>query len=419
MHCHADAEARFAGADEQDALFVQRAPRQPTGNVQAREPHRAGALDVVVEAAQPFAVACQQCKGVGIGEVLELQQHAGKHLFDGTDELFDELVIGRAGKPRHASANVEAIATNHRSVSADVERHRQATRRRDPGARGVEGELADRNAHAVGAEIAEAEDAPAVGGDDHRDVALWPTAQDHGNATAMLGREIKPARPRVQAAPLLARLADGGRVHQRQHLLQVIDHDAVKERFVVALQRRKVSVAVDVRGPAADVLEHTRRLLPQRFDARRQPSDEAEMFTLGVGKRGAAIGEGITQDIDVRGRCGIWHGRLPAGSGMVVGDLAPTNIGCACRPACLEPGQEIAATVRNCPQPAPAVPRHRRPSAVRGVACRGPDLGFEAATRRTISSTARQSLLDLKRVVEQRSDGAQAIGPLQSGHRAG
>ena len=54
----------------------------------------------------------------------------------------------------------------------------------DAGAGGVERQLADRDAHAVGAEIAEAEDPLAVGDDDDADVAaagqlprmrrIWP-----------------------------------------------------------------------------------------------------------------------------------------------------------------------------------------------------------------------------------------------------
>jgi hypothetical protein len=38
---------------------------------------------------------------------------------------------------------------------------------------------------------------------------------------------------------------------------------------------------------------------------------------------------------------------------------------------------------------------------------------------RSISSTARQALLDRRRVVEQRSDCAQPVGSSQSGHRGG
>ena len=52
------------------------------------------------------------------------------------------------------------------------------TRRVHARARGVERELADRDAHAVGAEIAQAEDALAVGHDDGAHVGVGPVAQD-------------------------------------------------------------------------------------------------------------------------------------------------------------------------------------------------------------------------------------------------
>ena len=82
-------------------------------------------------------------------------------------------------------------------VGADVERHRQARVRIDAGAGGVERELADRNAHAVGAEIAEAEDPLSVGDDDDADVLLRPVAEDAPDA----GRD----RPGVMKKPFGSR----------------------------------------------------------------------------------------------------------------------------------------------------------------------------------------------------------------------
>ena len=48
----------------------------------------------------------------------------------------------------------------------------------DPRQGGVEGELADGDAHAVDAEVAEAEDALAVGDDNGAHVVLGPVLQD-------------------------------------------------------------------------------------------------------------------------------------------------------------------------------------------------------------------------------------------------
>ena len=86
---------------------------------------------------------------------------------------------------------------------------------RHAGARRVQGQLADRDAHAVGAEVAEPEDALAVGDDDEADVVLGPVAQDLGQLPGPVGRQVEAARPAQDLVELLARLADGRRVDDR------------------------------------------------------------------------------------------------------------------------------------------------------------------------------------------------------------
>jgi hypothetical protein len=112
-----------------------------------------------------------------LAKVLELHHHTRERLHGRADELLDQLVVGRTGEARPVQAEVERIVAQRRVVGADVEHHRQALRGVDAGACGVERELADRNAHAAGAEVAEAEDALTVGDDDHRHVPVRPVAQ--------------------------------------------------------------------------------------------------------------------------------------------------------------------------------------------------------------------------------------------------
>ena len=128
---------------------------------------RRGALDVVVEGAEPVAIAIEQPRGVRLGEVLPLQQHVRPALRRRGDELLDEVVVFLAAHPLVPPADVERIGQPLIVVGADIEKHRQRRRGMDAAAGGVERELADRDAHAAGALIAEAEDALAVGDDDH------------------------------------------------------------------------------------------------------------------------------------------------------------------------------------------------------------------------------------------------------------
>ena len=64
-------------------------------------------------------------------------------------------------------ADVKRIGQPLDVVGADVEEHRQGGAGMDAAASGVKRELADRDAHAASTLIAEAEDALAVGDDDH------------------------------------------------------------------------------------------------------------------------------------------------------------------------------------------------------------------------------------------------------------
>ena len=161
-----DAGRRFAGAEEQDGLILEFAAGHAQRREQAGERDRRRALDVVVEGRNLVAIFVQQMERRVVGEVLELDQHAREHLPRGGDELVDEVVIGLAGEPLLADADVIGVLEEGFVVGADVEHHRQAELGVNAGAGRVERQLADRNAHAVGAEIAEAEDAFAVGDDD-------------------------------------------------------------------------------------------------------------------------------------------------------------------------------------------------------------------------------------------------------------
>ena len=67
-------------------------------------------------------------------------------------------------------------------VGADVEQDRQRGRRMQPGAGGVERQLADRNSHAAGALIAEAKDALAVADHDGLDAVVARMTEDAADA---------------------------------------------------------------------------------------------------------------------------------------------------------------------------------------------------------------------------------------------
>ena len=257
------------------------------GNAQRREHagerDRRRALDVVVEGADSVAIFLQQTERRVIGEVLELDQHARKHFARGGDEFVDEVVIGRAGQPLLAEADVIGILQERFVVGADVQHHRQAEFRVHAGAGRIKRQLADRNAHAVGAEIAEAEDALAVGDDDQLR-RIGPVAQHRGDAAAVVGADEQAARALEDVAELLAGEPDGRRVDERLDLVDVVGHDAEEQRLVAVVQSVERDVFFQIVGQFAQIGQHALGLRLHRQHMRRQKSAQPERVALLVGE---------------------------------------------------------------------------------------------------------------------------------------
>jgi len=88
----------------------------------------------------------------------------------------------------------------------------------DAGAGGVQAQLAHGDAHAVDAQVAEAEDARAIGHDGDLDV-VRPVLDDGVQVALVLEREVHALGLRVQLRPALARFADRGGVDEGGQVL--------------------------------------------------------------------------------------------------------------------------------------------------------------------------------------------------------
>ena len=106
------------------------------------------------------------------------------------------------------------------------------------GAGGVERQLADRNAHAVRAEIAEAQDALAVADDDDRDIALRPVGEHLRDAAAVGRTDEDAVRTLEDLRVPLAGESDGRRVDDRHHFIRMLHQQAEEKRLVAVVQRR-------------------------------------------------------------------------------------------------------------------------------------------------------------------------------------
>ena len=105
------------------------------------------------------------------------RQHLRKQLLHRLDELVDERIVLRAAHAVLAQAKIERVFEQSLVVGADVERDRQGQLRRHAGAGRVERQLADRDAHAADAQVAEPEDPLAIGHHDEAHVGLRPVGE--------------------------------------------------------------------------------------------------------------------------------------------------------------------------------------------------------------------------------------------------
>ena len=248
--CHEVGDAGGCGAcaEEHDPQIAERALDDPGGRGDAGEGHRRRALDVVVETEHAVAIRVEQSVGVGCLKVFELNQRARIFLLHRAHEFFYEREVRRTGEAAARIPDVERILEQLGVVGADVEHHRQAVSGWNARARRVKRQLADRNAHAVGTEVAKPEDALPVGDDDHPNVLLGPVAEDRADTAAVGRRDVKAFRLPRDVRELRASLPNSGRVNPRHGFFDVGDQRPVEQPFVALLHRRQGHVAIDVAG---------------------------------------------------------------------------------------------------------------------------------------------------------------------------
>ena len=203
-----DAEAGASGAVEQEGLVYQTAAGDAQRGQDPRERDSGRALDVVVEHAVAGPVSLQQPESIDVAEVLELDQGPWEASGNGLHELVQQRVVGISAHPLGLDSDVERVIEEIVVVGPDIDRDRQGGRGVDPSARRVQRELPDRDAHTVGTQVSEAEDALTVGDDDDADVVDGPVGQHLGNLTTVLDREVHAAGTAEHVGELLARLPD-------------------------------------------------------------------------------------------------------------------------------------------------------------------------------------------------------------------
>src|SRR5271169_1226034 len=179
-----------AAAQEQQALVCDLLSGDTQRSKDAGQRDTGGALDVVVVGADPVTVAREDRDGIDVREVLPLDATSRVQRFHRGHELVDKGEVFFAADPVLTQAEIERVIEQILIVRTYIQNDRQAALRRHAGAGGVERELAKRYAHPPGAEIAEPEDALAVGYHDEPHILFRPIAEDLPDPAAVVDRQI-------------------------------------------------------------------------------------------------------------------------------------------------------------------------------------------------------------------------------------
>ena len=163
------------------------------------------------------------------------------------------------------------------------------------------------------AQVAEAEDAFAVGHDDHAHVRMRPVAQDLRDAAAFADADEKAARAAEDGAIFEAGLADGRRVDDGDHLLGMLLHQPVEERLVAILQGGEEDVLLERIRLAPEIAVDALQLFLDREHPRRQQAAQSQRVALAFGERRALVEQGVGQQGGSRG-----HGQLPMGTEALI-----------------------------------------------------------------------------------------------------
>ncbi len=306
-HQRGNAGGRCAGAEEEQPLFREGDARDAGRRHQAGQGHGRRALDIVVECGQPVAIALQDAKGILGGEVLPLQEHARKDLLHRSHELLDERLVFRPSKPAADQPGVERVVKQRGVLRTGVEHDREAFGGIDASTGGVEGQLADRDPHAVGAKVAETEDALPVRGHDHGNLVRRPVAKHLAHPAAVVSRDVQAAGASVDVTEEPTRLPDRRGVDDRHHRGDVIHHGAVEEGFVAVLERREVDVFLERGLLGLEGRHDPQFLLAGSEDPRGQQAAQAQRLAFGIAEGGALVQAGVLEQVGSAHSTGVGH----------------------------------------------------------------------------------------------------------------
>ena len=118
----------------------------------------------------------------------------------------------------------------------------------------VEGQFSNWDSHSLTAQVAETEDALAVGDDNGADVGDGPVVEDVADVALVLDGDVEALWPRHQLTPLLTGQAYSRRVDNRHVLFDVTLKHFVKENLVSVGQIHQKLVLGQIGGLSLEVV---------------------------------------------------------------------------------------------------------------------------------------------------------------------
>ena len=213
------------------------------------------------------------------------------------DESRDQIVVFVTAKAFVLPADIERIAQVLLVVGAGVEQDRQCRSRMQPGAGGVERQLADRNPHTAGALIAETENPFAVADHDRLNMIVARMKENPPDQILVRNAQKQSAGFTENMAKELATEPDRRRVDDRHHLFDVAGQQSIKQCLVGILQTAQKDIALEIAAKPAKGSEAALNLVVELGDMRRQKPVQVEGIALAFVERCPLVEQRVVEKL--------------------------------------------------------------------------------------------------------------------------
>lgn len=277
----------------------------------------ASSLDIVIEAPAGVPVSVQVLECLLTLKVLELHNHVGIHFLHGFHELVHEVLLDGEFWTLLSKTQVQGILEVGLIVGTAVQDNRQRLLGADTCSSGIQSQLANlvgfsvsdllhfhtcmcvtirsdvtraikseavkltyRNSNTIHAQVTETQDTGSVSDDANFGISAGPVLQHGADRLSLLDRDIQSFGSGVNVRVLQADISNGGSVHKRHEVADVVHQKTVEQVGILGLDGGQVHVLVDVGLARIDHLHGSGALSLQAFHGMGEETGEVLGNTL-------------------------------------------------------------------------------------------------------------------------------------------